>query len=669
MTATNRIYETPDAPSTYSDHYLLVDKSGAVSATKVRIDAFKDWLLAGYTSGYVGGNIATLTNGTAAAGQKTVTVDSTTGFVAGGYAAYALVGGAFEYNLIATVTDPTHLLLTNNIGTGGIGDNVFVGLISPEQYASANAIPHAGTLVMPDTIEYANAGRFHVNAYGAAPGASQAVNTAAINAAIADAKTAGGEVQLESGIYATNGAINLCDLQNVTLRGTVAGQPGNTTGTIIECHNTGGAAVEIIGSANIELRDLQIIGHATDTPAVGIWTGRSNAAGGNNTSQIRIQRVQVYGAFSTAMLLNTGCESVQLLHCYVYPTSTACKAGWMFDWQNTIGLTPEHTGLSLVYPSTLCVCDRSFIVSGGETFTNYSPIYVVAEDGPFLRLSYFNAWGAPTIYLKGGAPAWAIDAEDSFSEGNPTYLIYCDYWDGTTGADPRCGEIPGAYCVGNTFRLKLSNFGGSPGSSGYSVYAEDDTTLRDTVIEKCGFSGNLRFYNVEGSRFQRWGNFSSDSGPTLTVAGYAVNSHFYVNYNDAVSFVGSMFNVTVDYDKDADSPSRGYLLLAGNKGLAIGGVPGATAQAVIRKMLFGTKTWTPSSTADGAATSTDVTVTGALPGDVCIAEMGGAVEAGMVISTHTFSDSVRVTVYNKSGSAWNPGSIVTNVLVFRAEET
>ena len=65
-----RIYETPDAPGTYSDHYMLVDQLGAISATKVRIDALKTWMLAGYASGYGGGNIATLTNGAASAGQR-----------------------------------------------------------------------------------------------------------------------------------------------------------------------------------------------------------------------------------------------------------------------------------------------------------------------------------------------------------------------------------------------------------------------------------------------------------------------------------------------------------------------------------------------------------------------------------------------------------------------
>lgn len=188
-----RTYEVPDAPGTYSDHYLLVDKSGAISATKVRVDAFKDWLLAGYTSGYVGGNIATITTATAAAGQKVVTVLSTSGFVAGGYAVYSRVDDAFEYNLIATVTDPTHLLLTTNIGATGIGSGVFVGLISPEQYASANAIPHAGALVMPDTIAYANQSVHNVDAYGAL-GNGTTDDTAAIGAACTALSAAGGGV-------------------------------------------------------------------------------------------------------------------------------------------------------------------------------------------------------------------------------------------------------------------------------------------------------------------------------------------------------------------------------------------------------------------------------------------------------------------------------------------
>jgi len=70
-------------------------------------------------------NVATLANGSAAAGQKMVTVDSTTGFVAGASLAYVLAGGGIEYNTIDTVDSGTQLTLVNNIGTGGIpNDNV-----------------------------------------------------------------------------------------------------------------------------------------------------------------------------------------------------------------------------------------------------------------------------------------------------------------------------------------------------------------------------------------------------------------------------------------------------------------------------------------------------------------------------------------------------------------
>lgn len=76
-----------------------------------------------------GSNVATLANGVAAAGQKIVTVDSTTGFVVGANVAYVLTGGGIEYNTIASVDSGTQLTLVNNIGTGGIADNNVVSQV------------------------------------------------------------------------------------------------------------------------------------------------------------------------------------------------------------------------------------------------------------------------------------------------------------------------------------------------------------------------------------------------------------------------------------------------------------------------------------------------------------------------------------------------------------
>lgn len=213
--ATERIYSIPTAPGDYTDHYLIADKNGNSTAVKVLISD-----LVGELS-FVGGNIATLTNGTAAAGQKNITVDSTVGFVVGGRVAYQLVGGDLEYNVIDTITPTTVLTMTTNIGTGGIGDNVYVSLISTSEYLTAQAIPHDDALTMPKTMEYANGGTYNVQAYGASPAASAATNTAAIQAAIDAVEASGvfGRVFIPAGTYAiSDDTLTLFDADPATNR-------------------------------------------------------------------------------------------------------------------------------------------------------------------------------------------------------------------------------------------------------------------------------------------------------------------------------------------------------------------------------------------------------------------------------------------------------------------
>lgn len=129
-----------------------------------------------------GGNAATLTNGTAAAAQKVVTVDSSTGLIAGARCAYALAGGAVEYNVIDTVDSPTQVTLTTNIGTGGIADNIYFSLISESEYQAAVVVHHGGTFVptLPASLSIASQGIYNVLAYGATASAPFLAAIAAI---------------------------------------------------------------------------------------------------------------------------------------------------------------------------------------------------------------------------------------------------------------------------------------------------------------------------------------------------------------------------------------------------------------------------------------------------------------------------------------------------------
>lgn len=90
-----------------------------------------------------GGNVSTLTNGAANAGQKVVTVDSTTGFLAGAPVAYTLVGGVIETNTIDTVDSTTQLTLDVNIGVGGIANDTFIMVVNLGALVSTGTVTGA----------------------------------------------------------------------------------------------------------------------------------------------------------------------------------------------------------------------------------------------------------------------------------------------------------------------------------------------------------------------------------------------------------------------------------------------------------------------------------------------------------------------------------------------
>lgn len=92
-----------------------------------------------------GSSTSTLTNGAASAGQKNITVDSTTGFLAGALIAYTLVGGVIETNTVASITPTTLLVCANNIGTGGIANDTYVMVIPLGSLVSTGALDGASS--------------------------------------------------------------------------------------------------------------------------------------------------------------------------------------------------------------------------------------------------------------------------------------------------------------------------------------------------------------------------------------------------------------------------------------------------------------------------------------------------------------------------------------------
>lgn len=589
----------------------------AITANATSIAGLSATVTTVLNSVILGGAAVTLTNGAASAAQKVVTVDSSAQFVAGCYVEYTLVGGVVERNTVDTVDSSTQITLITNIGTGGIADNSPVAVIPVGFYNS-------------------QAGVFNVLNYGAAPGAAEATNTAAINAAIAAAKVTGGVVQFGPGTYACDGALDLCDCTNVHLIGA-----GGHYKTILECHNTGKAAIEIIGSKQIKIENIRIVGHATDTPAVGIWTARSTGVTGNDTSQIWCERVAVDGAFTVAAWYNTGCESVQLFGCHTYITNAACKAGVMHDWENTAGtgdtanaLTPEHATLRIESAQVLGLISHSFLTCDPAAVA-FSPVRIINETGAVqLRSTYVTAYGAPIYYMLG---AGTLEVYTDYIEGTPTYIVHGDYRSGKT----------------NNFTILLSgcNETSAAASSGSALWFDDSTTVLNSLIERSSFVDNLRFYNIYESRIEHWNNYSDSINPALVVTNESVNCFFKIGNADTYSNAGPK-NTTVVYNSNVYG---GYMHLSG---LAVnsGNVPGATGEAVIQRVLRGSASWSPGAIADDAQGVTTIAITGVTAADpwFCMVHYSGITTGAWEISAYALDGGAGVVITNRTGGAVTP---------------
>lgn len=175
---------------------IAAGESNAVATINSRLSDL-DAAITGGSGQFFGGNVATLTQGAADAGQTTIVVDSTTGFVAGARVAYILIGGTLEYNVIALVEDAATLTVVTNIGAGGIADNTYIALISEGEYQASVAIEYGNGVVptLATAMEWSSEGIFNVRAYGA-KGDAVTDDTVAINAAMTAARAAGSAAQV-----------------------------------------------------------------------------------------------------------------------------------------------------------------------------------------------------------------------------------------------------------------------------------------------------------------------------------------------------------------------------------------------------------------------------------------------------------------------------------------
>lgn len=321
------------------------------------------------------GTAATLANGSANAGQKVVTVDSSSAFVAGCRVEYGLVGGAIELNTVDTVDSPTQITLETNIGTGGIPDN---GLIT----------------VVPTGFLNAQHGTFNVRDYGAL-GDNSNDDSAAIQAAVTAAWAMGGTVYFPPGFYKCNSGITLPSSDAADERSTVhlQGAANNEVGEFEAApakfrfgsqlyftmtDGSDGIAMITSGSSHsptVIIENLSIVG--PDSTSAGGQSGNGLRISGTAIPYIYLRNVRVggfYGANKAGIWLEAGnyagLQNVFIKNCYYglklsgsYNDSTQTNVGI----HNCVyGVDAYMTGTLNFFGGLVQSCEKSGMILRGS---------------------------------------------------------------------------------------------------------------------------------------------------------------------------------------------------------------------------------------------------------------------------------------------------------------
>jgi hypothetical protein len=187
--------------------------------------------------------------------------------------------------------------------------------------------------------------------------------------------------------------------------------------------------------------------------------------------------------------------------------------------------------------------------------------------------------------------------------------------------------------------------------TGTTVHFQDTNGLNFN-----GQSLRLNATNVNNFRIQVGGNIGPDANGVSDI-GSVTDRHNRIYANDFYPMNMSVGSVTFG--------GTGSLLTQDNANLFWDNTTKELATAKLKigggtqitKHLSSTISWDPASIADGAATSTNVTVTGAIVGDTVAVGFSTAVPALSILSGQvTSANTVSVTLFNKTGSNLDLGS-------------
>ena len=425
---------------------------------------------------------------------------------------------------------------------------------------------------------------------GGARGDGTTNDTDAIAEAVAAAAAVKGVVFFPPGTYRTD---TITIPSYVTMKGsgwfsTILRPRVNTASVLLIDRQTGDATGYQCG-----IEDLRIVGLSSGTghgiEATGVNDGATN---------LRIRNVFIYGM---------GGDGIHFEECWSVNFENVLSSTNL-GHQFYIGTILNTITFTNCYAKGLPTAGRAGwrVLSGHVTFVNCNGIDPIAGVG-----SYWGDFGQ------------AVAMGDASNSTVHALFIGCNIEDfQDTGL---------VFRFGSRFSLWNTTFVAPSSGTVKAIYLQNTNTDTPGLIDP-----TTRF----GTKGASWAN----SVPVHCELPPPVIKFGEQDFLSAYSNVGANpINVPILRGRDFSTAllTRGGIFIADD----------STTGTRVKKHISGTATWDPGSIADGAMTSTTVTVTGAAVGDTTAVGFSQAVPAGAILSgSVTATNTVTVTLFNKTGA-------------------
>jgi len=305
------------------------------------------------------------------------------------------------------------------------------------------------------------------------PSGDGAVIQSALDAGFPSAGNRYGKtIVLGQGVWSITEPLRINEREGVT----IVGAGNSLNGTILQCNTPDRACIEILGSDNIILQNLNITG--VDM-AVGIMTSRTLAY--MNSSRIEFRDLYVYGFWDYAAFYNVSSESNTLYNVHANAQNPLAESVVTIAPVNEYGIVtsiPIQDGIGAYSP----IIERS-----GLTGKSRVPLRIFGWYATVRDAYLYTPDGRAAIELIGGG---SLRLENSGFEGAPLVSIRLTKRDGYQ----------------NYFTLNIDSGLGSP--SQYAIWADDGTVVKESAIGAVG-EKPIRLWDMVYVDMSRFGAFDS----------------------------------------------------------------------------------------------------------------------------------------------------------------